>query len=164
MEVYYAAAAELYITPVADRVVGVSMLAARQADFDETIAGIPELASRLDGAAPASTRRGAGPFRQRTRARVSGRVLLVGDASGYVDAITGEGLRLGFAEAYEAIRCILDDRPEDYERAWKATTRDFRVITRRMVSAATSPLRPGIVPLASTAPWLFGAVVERLAR
>lgn len=164
VEVYYGAASELYITPVADDTIGVAMLAARHVDFDEAIAGVPALADRLAGAASASSRRGAGPFRQRTSARVRGRVLLVGDASGYVDAITGEGLRLGFEEAREAVRCIAADRPEDYERAWKQTTREFRVLTRRLVVAATSPLRPGIVPLAAAAPALFGAVVERLAR
>lgn len=164
VEVYYGTVAELYVTPVSDDTVGIAMLAGRSVDFDAAIAAVPALAARLDGAEPASSRRGAGPFRQRTRARVRGRVLLVGDASGYVDAITGEGLRLGFAEAADAVRCIAAGRPEDYERAWRSTTRDFRVLTRRLVSAATSPLRPGIVPLASAVPGLFGLVVERLAR
>jgi hypothetical protein len=32
------------------------------------------------------------------------------------------------------------------------------------VLAATSPLRPGIVPLAARMPGLYGSVVEKLAR
>ena len=54
--------------------------------------------------------RGAGPLRQRARRRVAGRVLLVGDAAGYVDALTGEGLALAFAQA-EAAVAALSRRP-----------------------------------------------------
>ena len=36
--------------------------------------------------------RGAGPLRQPVTGRVKARFVLVGDAAGYVDAITGEGL------------------------------------------------------------------------
>jgi flavin-dependent dehydrogenase len=164
IEIYYGPDSEIYVTPVSDSVVGLSMLARQLTDFDDALAAIPALAVRVAGAESASSRRGAGPFRQRTRARTAGRVLLVGDASGYVDAITGEGLRLGFAQAAEAVRCIAADRPHDYERAWKRTTRDFRVLTSGLVFAATTPLRGGIVPVAAMLPGVFGGIVERLAR
>jgi flavin-dependent dehydrogenase len=162
--VYYGTRAELYVTPIAADTIGVAMLAGKGVDFDEAIAEIPELAERLRGAELASTRRGAGPFRRRTRARTAGRVLLVGDASGYVDAITGEGLRVGFEQAAEAVRCIASNRPEDYERAWTRSTRDFRILTKLLVSSATGPFRSSIVPLAVALPRAFGWVVERLAR
>lgn len=45
----------------------------------------------------APTTLGAGPLRQRVRARVGERVLLVGDAAGYVDALTGEGIAVASA-------------------------------------------------------------------
>jgi flavin-dependent dehydrogenase len=164
VEVYYAEQAEIYVTPIATNEVGVAILGRQHTDFDAVIAGVPALANRLKGARASSTRRGAGPFRQRTRARTNGRVLLVGDASGYVDAITGEGLRLGFAQAQAAISAIRNDRPRDYERAWRGITRDFRVTTSILVAAATGPLRRSIVPLAVALPRVFGAVVESLAR
>jgi flavin-dependent dehydrogenase len=106
--------------------------------------------------------RGAGPLRQRTRARTAGRVLLVGDASGYVDALTGEGLRLGFAQAVAAV-AHLDD-PAGYERAWAAATRDYRLLTSTLVAVATSPLRGALVPAAVRLPPVFAGAVERLAR
>ncbi|PRY67920.1 flavin-dependent dehydrogenase [Glaciihabitans tibetensis] len=164
VEVYYAADAEFYVTPVAPDTVGLAMLAAQGTDFDAALATIPELAARFAGADAASSRRGAGPFRQRTRARTSGRVLLVGDSSGYVDAITGEGLRLGFAQARVAVRCLVADRPRLYEQLWKRETRDFRLLTSGLVLLATSPARRAIVPLAVRFPGLFGLIVERLAR
>jgi flavin-dependent dehydrogenase len=164
IEVYYAARAEFYVTPVTDSVVGIAMLAGPRVDFALALAEVPHLAEKLRGASPASTRRGAGPFRQRTRARTAGRVLLVGDASGYVDAITGEGLRLGMAQARAAVHCVATHRPHTYERAWRRETRDFRLLTTALVALATSPARGAIVPLAAMAPWLFGRIVERLAR
>jgi flavin-dependent dehydrogenase len=96
--------------------------------------------------------------------RVSGRVLLAGDASGYVDALTGEGLRVGFAQARSAVRSIADGDPSGYERAWSRDTRDFRILTSALVAAARSPLRGRIVPAAVASPALFGRIVDRLAR
>lgn len=162
IEVHWADRAEVYITPVSPSVVGVSVLGPPKTDFAATIASLPALAARLAGASPASELRGAGPFRQRASKPSSGRVLLVGDASGYVDAITGEGLRLGFDQARLAVEHIRTGG--DYDRSWRASTRDFRSLTTLLVRAATSPLRPAIVPLASALPSLYGSTVERLAR
>lgn len=159
IEVHWAPRAELYVTPLAPDLVGVALLGAPRTDFDETIRGVPALA-HLRGL-PSSVK-GAGPFRQRAAAPSRGRVLLVGDASGYVDAITGEGLRLGFDQARLAVAHVLGSG--DYDREWRRTTRDFRALTSRLVLAAASPARPAIVPLAGLLPGLYGSVVERLAR
>ncbi|WP_201276660.1 NAD(P)/FAD-dependent oxidoreductase [Marisediminicola senii] len=164
IEVHYTRDAELYVTPVADDTVGIAVLGPQHTDFDAVVAAVPELADRLAGTELSSPRRGAGPFRQRTSARTRGRVLLVGDASGYVDAITGEGLRLGFAQASGAVRSIVAGRPGDYEAEWHRATRDFRVLTGGLVALAQSPLRGAIVPAAERLPRVFGAIVERLAR
>jgi menaquinone-9 beta-reductase len=164
VEIHYGHRAEIYVTPIAANEVGVAMLGAQHTDFDQAIADIPDLAARLEGVPLLSSRRGAGPFRQRTRARVAGRVLLVGDASGYVDAITGEGLRVGFAQATAAVSCVIAGDPHRYGGEWTRITRDFRVTTTALVRFATSPLRRGIVPLSAALPGRFGAVVESLAR
>jgi flavin-dependent dehydrogenase len=164
IEVHWSPRAEVYVTPVGPDLVGLALLGAPRIDFDETIASIPELRDRVAGAPETSDLKGAGPFRQRASKVRSGRVLLVGDASGYVDAITGEGLRLGFDQARAAVASIVAGRPEDYPAQWRRVTRDFRVLTSGLVRAASSPLRGGIVPLAHRAPWLYAAAVERLAR
>jgi len=164
IEVYWTPAAEAYLTPVGDGIMGIAVLGRRGTDFAATIAAIPDLARRLHGRHPATALRGAGPFRQRTTRRTSARVLLIGDASGYVDAITGEGIRVGLAQARAAIDSVAREAPADYERAWTRETRDFRLLTAGLVAAASSPLRRAIVPAAAALPWLFAATVERLAR
>ncbi|MFC5502301.1 NAD(P)/FAD-dependent oxidoreductase [Lysinimonas soli] len=164
IEVHWTPLGELYVTPTGDGVVGIASLARRGVDFEEAIAAAPELAARLRGAEPRSELRGAGPFRQRTRARVVGRVLLVGDASGYVDALTGEGIRIGVAQARAAVDAIGRNDPSSYERAWREVTRDVRRLTGGLVRLAASPARGLVVPTASALPGVFAAAVERLAR
>ncbi|MGV8882858.1 MAG: NAD(P)/FAD-dependent oxidoreductase [Rhodoglobus sp.] len=162
IEVHWTPSAELYVTPVSADTVGVAVLGLKGTDLAAAIHSVPYLAERLSGTVPASELRGAGPFRQRSTRRQAGRVLLVGDASGYVDAITGEGLRLGFEQARVAVESLAGG--ESYERAWNRATRDFRMLTSGLVRAASSPLRSLIVPAATRLPRIYGAVVERLAR
>ncbi len=168
VEVHWAAGAEAYVTPVADDLVGVAVLAPRRAShgtegFDATLAAtFPELGERLRGAEPAGPVHGAGPLRRRSRRRTAGRVRLVGDASGYVDALTGEGVRVGLAQAAAVVRHLED--PAAYERAWWQVTRDYRLLTAGLLAWARSPARAAIVPTAARWPGLYAAVVERLAR
>lgn len=162
VEVHWAPHAEAYVTPVGAGLVGVAVLGPARTDLAATLDALPALARRLAGAEPDGPVRGAGPLLQRTTARTAGRVLLVGDASGYVDALTGEGLRVGLAQAAAAVRHL--DDPAGYERAWARATRDYRVLTTGLVAAATSPARRTIVPAAAHLPRVYGAIVDRLAR
>jgi flavin-dependent dehydrogenase len=164
IEVHWTSAGEIYVTPTGDGVVGLALLARQGVRFDDALAAAGELAGRVAGAEVVSELRGAGPFRQRTRARVAGRVMLIGDASGYVDALTGEGIRIGLDQARAAVEAVIAGDPERYEREWWRVTRDFRRLTGALVRLATSPLRPAIVPIARAVPPLFEGAVERLAR
>lgn len=162
VEVHWGRGVEAYVTPVADDEVGVALLGPPGVGYSRQLASFEELWGRLRAAEPVTRVSGAGPLRQETRRRVAGRVRLVGDASGYVDALTGEGLRVGFAQARAAVATLLDG-PEAYERAWRAATRDYRVLTSGLVRWASSPVRGAIVPTAAALPGLYGAVVDRLA-
>jgi flavin-dependent dehydrogenase len=165
VDVLWAADAEAYVTPVADDLVGVAVLSRERRSFAQHLAHFPPLAERLAGAEPASGVQGAGPLRQRSRHRVAGRVLLVGDASGYVDALTGEGISLGLAQARAAVAAVAADRPGDYERGWLAATWRCSALTHGLL-AATRPqvTRRALVPLAARAPWVFSAAVNELGR
>ena len=162
--VYYSPIAEVYVTPVADDEVGIAILGTKGLNLEEALESVPEVGTRLAGATPTSTLKGAGPFPQKTHARTNNRVLLVGDSSGYVDAITGEGLRVGFAQAIQAIAALHSGRPRAYEASWRTSTREFRVLTWGLRALATSPLRSLIVPAAKALPRVFGAVVNQLAK
>jgi flavin-dependent dehydrogenase len=165
VEVHWAADAEAYVTPVAADLVGVAVLGPGGASFDGWLARFDALGERLVGAAAVGPVRGAGPLRQVARRRVAGRALLVGDAAGYLDAITGEGIAMGLACARELVACVLADRPEDYEAAWWRVTRRYRLLTGGLLAAARRPaLRRAIVPAAQQVPWVFSRIVDQLGR
>ena len=133
VEVHWAHDAEAYVTPVADDCVGVAILTSRRGGFDSHLDAFPSLKNRVDGSAH-GTDRAAGPLRQRVRSRTAGRVLLVGDAAGYVDALTGEGLGLAFGAAELLVDCVVADRPGDYDREWRRMTRRYRLLTAALAA------------------------------
>jgi flavin-dependent dehydrogenase len=165
VDVLWGARAEAYVTPVADDVVGVAVLSDRRLAFPDHLRGFRPLLERLAGAEPVSPVAGAGPLRQRSRRRTAGRVLLVGDAAGYVDALTGEGISLGLAQARAAVAAVAADRPLQYERGWFAATWRCSVLTGTLRHATRPRLvRRALVPAAATVPWVFSAAVNELGR
>jgi flavin-dependent dehydrogenase len=163
VEVHWGADLEAYVTPVGPDLVGVALLTSRRAPFDAQMEQFADLRARLP-LRPVSSTRGAGPLLQRSSARVAGRVLLVGDSAGYVDALTGEGISVGLASARALIECLSTDQPNDYERRWLAASRRYRWITSSLLAARrhrrTARL---IVPAAERLPRVFTAAVNQLA-
>ncbi|WP_037683907.1 NAD(P)/FAD-dependent oxidoreductase [Streptomyces griseus] len=163
VEVHWSARAEAYVTPLGPELLGVAILTGRRAPFDVQLAGFPSLADRLPPHASSAVR-GAGPLRQRVRGRVVGRVLLVGDAAGYIDALTGEGVSLALAGAAQLVRCVRGDRPLDYEHAWRRASRRHRLLTDTLVRLRAHPrLAHLVVPTAVRLPSLFTGLVNGLA-
>jgi flavin-dependent dehydrogenase len=164
VEVYWSARAEAYVTPVADDLLGVAILGPADGDFDTGLADFPVLRERLAGAEPAGAVRGAGPLRQNVRRRVSANVLLVGDASGYLDALTGEGISVALAQAAALVECLRAGRIADYEHQWRRVSRKSRLLTTGLLWARHRPtLAPGIVPAATRLPRLFTSLVNHVA-
>ena len=94
---------------------------------------------------------------------MAGRVLLVGDAAGYVDALTGEGISVGVAQAQALVAALRQEAPERYERAWWAVTRRYRALTGALLGAAGRPWpRSLIVPAARRLPAAYAALVNLL--
>lgn len=164
VEVHWSARGEAYVTPVSGGQVGIALLSTARRGFDELLGDFPALADRLAGC-PLGDVRGAGPLRQRVRGRVRGRVLLVGDAAGYVDALTGEGLAIGLAQARAAVAAVLAGDPGRYAATARRIGRRHTALTLGLLTATRLPaLRRGVVPAAARLPAVFGLVVDQLAR
>ena len=164
VEVHWAPGAEAYVTPIADDCVGIAILSSERGGFDRHFEAFDELRDRVHGH-PHGQDRAAGPLRQKARSRAAGRVLLVGDAAGYIDALTGEGMGLAFGAADLLVDCVIHDRPGEYDRRWRQMTRRYRALTAALLQAsAHAPLRAGIVPAAQTLPFLFNRLVNLLAQ
>ncbi|MEV7085946.1 NAD(P)/FAD-dependent oxidoreductase [Streptomyces sp. NPDC093085] len=165
VEVHWSATGEdgeAYVTPVGPDLVGVAVLSTLRRGYDDHLAAFPALRARLAGA-PAGPVRGAGPLRRRVRSRTAGRVLLVGDAAGYVDALTGEGIALALLSAGAAVTALRSGRPGTYERRWRALTRRHRLLTAGLLAVAGHPAAARLLtPAAARAPALFTAAVRAL--
>jgi menaquinone-9 beta-reductase len=85
-----------------------------------TAASLPGLAERLTSAKTIAPVRCLGPLAHRaTRLAVPG-ALLVGDAAGFLDPFTGEGIYAALRCAEIAARHVLEQgSPEDYAEAWE---------------------------------------------
>lgn len=163
VEVHWGPDAEAYVTPLGPRLVGVALLTSRRAPYDTQLAGFPELAARLPPDTAVTPVRGAGPLRRRSRTRVHGRVLFVGDAAGYVDALTGEGVCLALDGARALVANLRRGTPARYATDWARATCRHRVLTELLVRARQRPaLAPHIVPVAARLPRLFAAAVDAL--
>ena len=164
VEVHWSPHGEAYVTPLGDEQVGVAVLTDRRGRFEDALATFPTLVPRLLGLARSRVR-GAGPLRQRSSARVRGRCLLVGDAAGYVDALTGEGIAVGIAQARAVVAAVLADDAASYEHAWRKVTWRHDLLTHGLLSASRHRLlRERIVPAASALPRVFELAVNQLAR
>jgi flavin-dependent dehydrogenase len=98
VEIFWAERFQVYITPVGPNEVSVALLCRdSHLRIDEALRQFPQLARRLAGRGGSS--RGAVTATRRLREVCRGRVALAGDASGSVDAITGEGISLAFRQA-----------------------------------------------------------------
>jgi flavin-dependent dehydrogenase len=164
VEVWWTDGCEAYVTPVAGELVGVAVLWDRDrlgtAGFDALLARFPRLAARLAGAPHASRDRGAGPLEQRVRAVVSGNLALVGDAAGYVDAITGEGLALAFHQAGALAAALAAGDPAAYAVAHRRLARLPDGLTRLLLAVERRPrLRRRTIRALAAEPALFARLL-----
>jgi len=175
VEVYLSPGAEAYVTPCGPSRVGVAFLwsdgqRAGTPGVAAFLAGFPLLARRLAGAEADSEPRGAGPFLQRARRRVAPRIALLGDAAGYVDAITGEGMSVALVCAEALAGCLPEviRRGGDvrafgpYEATARREFRKYAWTAGAVLALARRPrLRRGVVASLAQRPRAFRWLLAR---
>ncbi len=139
VEVYWSDVGQMYATPVSDCEVGVALLSDSQIHFEEALSHFPKLAARLAGRAPSSALRGSLTYSRRFKRVVRGNVALVGDASGSVDAITGEGISTGFAQAIALADACSSDDMNVYAEAQQRILRRPSIMGRMLLLMADHP-------------------------
>lgn len=162
VEVHWADDCEAYVTPVGDREIGVAVLWGQSKHrFPSLLGRFPALESRLAGARISSRDRGAGGFNVLPARRVAGRVALVGDAAGYLDAITGEGLSLGLHQARALVGALRSGRLDMYERAVRRQARlPFALIRALLFIERRPALRRRLISTLHDDPRLFARLLE----
>ena len=152
VEVHWSAGAEAYVTPVGPGCVNVAFLwqedaLSEKASFESLLDRFPAIGERVRGAAVESESRGAGPLSQGVKARAARGLALIGDAAGYVDAITGQGLSLAFTSAELLVRVLPRDLREPalsaalrrYDESVRAGWLRYAVPARTLLALARRP-------------------------
>ena len=100
VEIYWGSHGQAYVTPVGRNEVCIALISrSKFSSFREGLSEFPELAARLHNAVTTTRARGALSISRALKQVCCGNVALIGEASGSVDAITGEGMALAFRQA-----------------------------------------------------------------
>jgi menaquinone-9 beta-reductase len=161
VEVHWGPGCEAYVTPVGPDLVGVAMLwSGEKLGFDDLLARFPALCERLAGAPLASRDRGAGPLHQRVRGVCRGNLALVGDAAGYLDAITGEGLAVALHQSAALIDALRKGSLSGYAAASRRIHRLPDAMTSLVLALERRPwLRIRAIRALAAEPALFSLLL-----
>ena len=139
MELHWGRRCQVYVTPVGCEEVCVALISSSQKPrlrIEDALGEFPELGARLANAEHASNERGAITVTRRLRRVYRGHTALVGDASGGVDAITGEGLCLAFRQATLLGDCLASGDLTRYQKGHRTLLRRPALMARMMLFIA----------------------------
>ncbi len=162
VEVYWGNRCEAYVWGLAGDEVGVAILwSGGKSSFDRLLQRFPRLEKRLAGATPTSHDQGAGPFDQRVREPSRGHLALVGDAAGYRDAITGEGVALSLEQALALADCLGRGSLKGYPRALRRlTARPYAFIRLLLFVEQRPAMRRRMLDALADDPWIFQRLLD----
>lgn len=133
LEIYWAEGLQVYVTPTAPDEVGIAVLSRNpRMRVANALRQFPFLAERLG--CPTSTERGSITGSHLVRRIVEGNTAFIGDASGTVDAITGEGLALGFRQSLALANAMKQGDLACYDREHRRLARHPRMMARLILT------------------------------
>lgn len=177
VETYVDRYGEAVVTPVSDDSVNINFVWEEGALQRPTIASLasrfPALQSRLGDAPAISSVKGAGPLARGATRRTCDRMVLVGDAAGFLDSISGEGLSITFNSALILGRHLprilasgaTRRSMRSYERAACRLFRSYSLVTTGLLWLARHPrVRVATINYFARHPAICGAVTNRAMR
>jgi flavin-dependent dehydrogenase len=162
VEIYWGERTQAYVTPINHEEVCVVVIAesVAEAEFDSVLDKYAFLGEHLKGREISGRERGAVTLMHSLSAVRAGNVALVGDASGGVDAITGEGLRLAFRQAIALSDAINTGDLRRYERMHRELARwPMRMGDLLLTLGRHDLLRGGAIRLLGHWPSLFARML-----
>lgn len=173
VEIFVTRQCEIYTAPLPERELLVALLADGENGggpaerlFARKVFGLPALAARLEGAEQITPILCTSPLAARARNGVVPGIVLLGDAAGFIDPITGGGMaqalltaellaahsRRGMAACPQWIRT--------FERDRHVLLRDYHILTRAVLWLADHPrLSRGLLPWLQRSPSLFSHLI-----
>jgi flavin-dependent dehydrogenase len=141
VEVHWGRLGQAYITPVSDGLVSIATVARDPHHrLHDVLEDMPQLREQLQRCSIPVTPNQQNPIRgaltttRKLSHVVRGRVVLVGDASGSVDAVTGEGMGLAFRQALLLAECAAANDLARYNRLHASIQQSPQTMARTLVA------------------------------
>jgi flavin-dependent dehydrogenase len=160
MEIYWGEGCQVYVTPVGDEVCVVLISRARGPLLADALGRFRELEAYLAGAPISSSERGAITATAVLKSVVRGNIALIGDASGSIDAITGQGLCQAFRQAGALADAMAAGNLSSYGRLHRSMRRWPKFMADLMLSMDRWPAaRRRVLRTLSAHPQWFGKLL-----
>jgi len=161
MELHWGERCQLYVTAIGPAEICVAMISGSpKMRLEDALSGFPQLSARLRDAEHASSERGAITVSRSLRRVYRERAVLVGDASGGVDAITGEGLCLAFRQAALLGECLVANDLARYQAEHRKLMRRPALMARLMLLLSNhTRLRQRAMRVFESSPRSFAGVL-----
>ena len=157
VEIHWGPRGQIYVTPVTNDQVGVALISRDpKLRLKKALLDFPALNARLHRAKIQSSEKGALSTTRKLKRVCRGNVALIGDASGTVDAITGEGLCLSFRQALALADCIESDNIDRYRVEHRCLSRRPLLMARLLLALDGRPrLQERVLHVFSKRPDIF---------
>ena len=161
VEVHWGRRCQIVVTPVTpEEVCLVVTSRSPHIRVKEALSQFPEIAGRLAGCQAVTKDLGAISALRILRKVCRGPFALVGDASGSVDSLTGEGLGLAFQQANALADALAHDDLARYESAHRRINRPPEVMSRLLLAMENRAwLRRRVINALAREPQLFGRLL-----
>jgi flavin-dependent dehydrogenase/polyisoprenoid-binding protein YceI len=157
MEIYWGDGCQIYVTPVGPADICVALISRdKHLRLERALNRFPELVEKLKRTPPVTTERGALSATRRLKRVCRGNVALAGDASGSVDAITGEGICLGLKQALALAEALVEGDLTKYQAEHNRILRRPTFMARTMLLMENrTALRRRALKALSSSPRIF---------
>ncbi|HEX3968517.1 MAG TPA: NAD(P)/FAD-dependent oxidoreductase [Edaphobacter sp.] len=162
VEIYWSNHGQAYVTPISSCEICVAFVSREKiGSAEQALRHFPALQRHLLLAKPSGPPRGSITLGRTLHRVVSGNIALIGDASGSVDAITGEGLALGFRQAVALASALKKDNLTAYQRDHRRIQRLPTLMSRSLLLMDRSPrVRDRALNLFERNPSLFARLLQ----
>jgi flavin-dependent dehydrogenase len=162
VEVYWSNVGQAYVTPNSSNEVCVAFIANKKfASSEAALSHFPALQRQLVASQPNGPARGSITLGRKLHRVTHGNIALVGDASGSVDAVTGEGMALCFRQAAALSVALRANDLALYQQAHRRIQRLPSLMSRSLLLMDRSPwVRERVLRTFQRTPWLFERLLQ----
>jgi len=162
VEVYWSRGSQVVLAPVAHDEICVAVMSRNsRACRIDALSDYPGLTARIDPASASDSGRCVRTSVTRLRSVQRGRFALIGDASGSVDPLTGEGLGLAFRQASALVDALKSGDLSAYQAAHDRISAIPRLASRLMLLMDSRPwLRKRTLRVLADEPALFSRLLN----